>query len=92
MSAVTAIILVRCEGSRLVQVAQALVDLEEVHEVYSVSGDVDVIVIVRFKEFDEIADIIPNKIAQIPGVVKTSTYVAFRQYSRRDIDDVFDLD
>jgi DNA-binding Lrp family transcriptional regulator len=60
-----------------------------VSEVYSVAGHVDLIAIVRVREFDDIAKVIAGGISKTEGVVNTETFIAFRAYSRHDLDAAF---
>jgi DNA-binding Lrp family transcriptional regulator len=86
---ITAIVLVTIETAKIPEVAEQLADLDGVSEVYSVAGDVDLIVIVRVREFDQIADVIAGTISKVPGVLHTDTHIAFRAYSRHDLDSAF---
>jgi hypothetical protein len=52
---------------------------------------VDLIAIVRVREFDEIADVIAGGISKVTGVVSTETHIAFRAYSRHDLEDAFSI-
>ncbi len=58
-------------------------------EVYSVTGEIDFIAMVRAREHEELADIVTRRIAQVPGVTRTHTHVAFRAYSRHDLEAMF---
>jgi DNA-binding Lrp family transcriptional regulator len=86
---ITAIVLIDCATDAIPEVAQNLADLKGVSEVYSVAGHVDLIAIVRVREFDEIADVIAGAISKVPGVVNTETHIAFRAYSKHDLDEAF---
>ena len=86
---ITAIVMVTAATDRIPEVAQALADLAGVSEVYSVAGDVDLVTIVRVREFDEIADVIAGKIDKVDGVIDTETHIAFRAYSRHDLEAAF---
>lgn len=81
--------MVAVESDRIPEVAQQIADLDGVSEVYSVAGDVDLIAIVRVREFDQIADVIAGRLSKIDGVLGTDTHVAFRAYSRHDLDAAF---
>ena len=48
--------MVTVESNKIPEVAQAIADIEGVSEVYSVAGDVDLIAVVRVREFDQVAD------------------------------------
>jgi DNA-binding Lrp family transcriptional regulator len=88
---VTAIVLVRTEGERVQEAAQAMLDIEGVTEAYSVTGPYDLVVMVRIPDFERLAEIVPERIAQVPGVARTKTMVAFRCYSNYDLDRVWSL-
>lgn len=68
------------------EAAQAMLEIEGVTEAYSVTGPYDLVVMVRIPDFERLAEIVPEKIAQTPGVARTETMVAFRTYSNHDLD------
>jgi DNA-binding Lrp family transcriptional regulator len=86
---ITAIVLIDCATDAIPEVADNLANLEGVSEVYSVAGHVDLIAIVRVREFDEIAEVIAGGISKVPGVVNTETHIAFRAYSKHDLEEAF---
>jgi len=88
---ITAIVMVAVEADKIPEVAEAIADLDGVSEVYSVAGDADLIAIVRVREFDAIADVIAGRISKVDGVVHTDTHIAFRAYSRHDLDSTFSI-
>ena len=88
---ITTIVMVSVEANRIPEVAQQIADLDGVSEVYSVAGDVDLIAVVRVREFDQIAEVIAGRLSKIAGVVHTDTHVAFRAYSRHDLDAAFSI-
>ncbi|WP_027340882.1 Lrp/AsnC family transcriptional regulator [Hamadaea tsunoensis] len=88
---ITAIVLIDCATDSIPEVAKTLADLPGVSEVYSVAGGVDLIAIVRVKEFEQIAEVIAGSISKTPGVVGTDTHIAFRAYSRHDLEETFSI-
>jgi len=88
---ITAIVLIDCATESIPEVAETLANVPGVSEVYSVAGHVDLIAIVRVREFDQIADVIAGGISKVPGVVSTETHIAFRAYSRHDLEDAFSI-
>ncbi|HKT00193.1 MAG TPA: Lrp/AsnC ligand binding domain-containing protein [Rugosimonospora sp.] len=86
---ITAIVLIDCATDSIPEVAQALADLPGVSEVYSVAGGVDLVAIVRVREFDEVAEVIAGGISKTAGVINTDTHIAFRAYSRHDLEEAF---
>jgi DNA-binding Lrp family transcriptional regulator len=85
----TAIVHIDCATDSIPEVAEALAELPGVSEVYSVAGNVDLIAIVRVARFEEIADVIAGRISKTPGVINTESHIAFRAYSRHDLEDAF---
>ncbi|MFN8096729.1 MAG: Lrp/AsnC ligand binding domain-containing protein [Dermatophilaceae bacterium] len=88
---ITAIVLINAEVDKIPEVAQAIADLGGVTEVYSVTGDADLIAMVRVHRHEELADVIADRLNKVAGVLSTSTHIAFRAYSRHDLDAAFSL-
>ncbi|MFD0558806.1 AsnC-like helix-turn-helix protein [Stackebrandtia endophytica] len=86
---ITAIVLIECATDAIPEVAQQIADLPGVSEVYSTAGNVDLIAVVRVREFDDIADVIAGSISKVPGVADTETHIAFRAYSKHDLEETF---
>ncbi len=78
---VTAIVLINTEVGCADKVAHALVETEGVAEAYSVAGEYDVVAIVKVREYDEMADLVPERLGAIEGIARTRTLMAFRRYS-----------
>jgi len=88
---ITAIVLVTTEVDRIPEVAEALAALDGVSEVYSVAGDVDLVALVRVRAHEELADVIAGTISKTDGVLQTTTHIAFRSYSKHDLEAAFSL-
>lgn len=88
---ITAIVSVVVESTRIPEVAQQLVDIDGVEQVYSVTGDVDLIAVVRVRRHEDLAEVIADRLSKVDGVLDTSTNIAFKTYSKRDLDAAFDL-
>ncbi|OIV35621.1 AsnC family transcriptional regulator [Mangrovactinospora gilvigrisea] len=88
---ITAIVLIKTSVDRTPEIAEAISAFENVTEVYSVTGQWDLIAMVRVREHEELADIIPGTVNKVPGVEHTETHVAFRAYSRHDLEAAFAL-
>ncbi len=86
---ITAIVFIQADVSRIPQVAQEIAALSGVSEVYSVTGEIDLIAMVRAAVHDEIADIVADRLNKVPGVLHTTTHIAFRAYSRHDLEAAF---
>ena len=88
---VTTIVLAVCDIHRIPETAQEIADLPDVSEVYSVAGDYDLVVMVRVRNHDDLARVVSEQIAKIEGVIRTQTLVAFKVYSRHDVESLFSL-
>ena len=88
---ISAIVLINAEVDRIPEVAAAIADLKGVSEVYSVTGDVDLIAIVRVRHHKELADVIADQLNKVSGVQSTQTHIAFRTYSKHDLEAAFSL-
>jgi DNA-binding Lrp family transcriptional regulator len=88
---VTTIVLAVCDIHQIPETAQAVADLAEVSEVYSVAGDYDLVIMVRVREHEELARVVSEGIAKIPGIQRTQTLVAFKVYSRHDVEALFSV-
>jgi DNA-binding Lrp family transcriptional regulator len=75
-----AFVLVKCELGRLEEVANALMELEGVSEVHSITGAWDLLVKLYAPGYDEFGDLIPDHLQRIPGVRDTETHLAFRAF------------
>lgn len=87
----TAFVLITCESQRISEVAQAVAELPNVAEVYSVTGEVDIIAVLRIKEYESLDEAVPSGIARITGVTGTRTVLAFRRFARRDLEAGYDI-
>jgi DNA-binding Lrp family transcriptional regulator len=89
---VHAFVLIEAELAQVADLAEALADVEGVAEVYSVaSDDADLVAIVRVRHHDDLAEVVTRRIAALGGIVSTSTMVAFKSYSRHDLEAMWDL-
>lgn len=87
----TAIVLIKTTADRIPEVAQHISNIKGISEVYSVTGDWDLIAMVRVRQHDQLADVIADKLSKVEGVVSTNTHIAFRAYSEHDLDAAFSL-
>lgn len=88
---ITAIVFVHADVARIPEVAAEIAALDGVSEVYSVTGDIDLVALIRVREHDEIAHIVADKLNKVDGVVNTETHIAFRAFSKHDLEAAFSL-
>jgi DNA-binding Lrp family transcriptional regulator len=75
-----AFVLVKCELGRLEEVANALMEIEGVSEVHSITGTYDLLVKLYATTYDDFGDLIPDKVQKVPGIRDTTTMLAFRAF------------
>ncbi len=88
---VTAIILIHTERDRITTVAEELASDAAISEVYSVSGPYDLIAIIRVETNDGLAELVTGRMAAIQGITATETMLAFRAFSRHDLESMFTI-
>ena len=88
---VTTIVLINVEHGRINEVAEQLADLEGVSEVYSVGGRFDLVVVIRVKTNEQMADLVTNQMLKVNGIQKSETLIAFRAFSRHDLESMFSV-
>lgn len=86
---VTAIVFVNAEVDQIPEVAQAIAEIDGVSEVYSVTGALDLIALVRVSDHDQVAQVVADQLNKIAGVTSTETHIAFRTYSARLLEEGF---
>lgn len=88
---ITAIVLIKADVNRIPEVAQAVAEIGSVTQVYSVTGNIDLIAMVRVAKHEDFAEVIAGQINKTVGVASTDTHIAFRAYSSEDLDAAFSI-
>jgi len=86
-----AIVLIQAERIALPELGSLLADVPGVAEAYSITGEWDFAAILRLREQDDLAHVITEQLAQLPGITKTQTLVAFEVFSKHDLEALFSL-
>lgn len=88
---VNAIVLLNVQSDKINQVAEELVELDGVSEVYSVAGQVDLVVMIRARNDEQVAALVTEKMLQVEGLLSSETLIAFRAFSQHDLDGMFSV-
>lgn len=88
---VTAFILINTERTRINEVADMLVEINGISEVYSVSGPYDLIAIVRVPTNDDLANLVTKNLRSLNAITQTETMLAFKAYSKHDLESMFSV-
>ena len=88
---VNAIVLLNVDSAKINQVAEQLVELDGISEVYSVAGQYDLVVVIRARDDEQIASLVTEQLLQVEGLISSETLIAFRTFSRHDLDGMFSV-
>ena len=88
---VTAVVLIKAETARVPELAAQLADLDGVSEVFSVAGQYDLVALVRVRENEDLARVISEKMRRLHGITSSETLIAFKVYSKQDLEAGFAL-
>ena len=91
MEMVTALILINVERNKVYEVAQGLLAIDGITEVFSVAGQYDVVAVLRTRNNEQIADVMTSKLRGIPNIVRTETLIAFRAFNQSDLGAMFSI-
>jgi DNA-binding Lrp family transcriptional regulator len=86
---VTAVVLIEAQTDKINDLASDLVEVQGIHEVFSVAGRYDLVAIIRVAKNEDVADVVSGPMRHLEGIVKTETLIAFKVYSREDIEGIF---
>ena len=88
---VTALVLLSVERNKVNEVAGKLAEMAGISEVYSVAGEFDLVAIIRVKENEALAEMVTNQLLKVGGITRSQTLIAFRVYSRHDLESMFSI-
>ncbi len=88
---VSAIVLLTVARDKITPVAERLADMQGISEVHSVAGTYDLVAIIRVPDNEQLAQLVTEKIRALDGIEKSETLIAFRVYSKHDLDNIFSL-
>jgi len=88
---VTAIVFIRTDVEAVNAVAETVAAIDGVSEVYSVTGDLDLVAVVRVRDLDDVSRVVTDGVSRVPGILATETHIAFRTYSKHDLEQAFAL-
>jgi DNA-binding Lrp family transcriptional regulator len=87
----TAIVLITAQTDKVSELAERIAEVKGVSEVFSVAGRIDLVAVVRVPTNDELASVVSDGIRKLPGVAGSETLIAFRAYSKQELDAGFAL-
>ena len=88
---ITTLVLIKADPRAITAAATRIAGFDGVHEVYSVSGEWDLVAVVRVAAYEEIAEVVTHQIAGVADIERTQTLTAFRTYSKADLEQAWDI-
>jgi DNA-binding Lrp family transcriptional regulator len=88
---VSTVVLLNVNPPQINQVAQAIAEIDGVSEVFSVAGRFDLVAIVRVRDNDKMAEVVTERMLEVPGIIRSETLIAFRVFSKHDLESMFSL-
>ena len=88
---VSAVVLLKCERNTINTVAERLAELPGISEVFSVAGQYDLVAILRVGSNQALADLVTSSMLQVDGIVDSETLIAFKVFSRHDLESMFEI-
>ena len=88
---INAVVLLKIRNDRINEVAESMLELKGVSEIYSVAGQYDLVAILRAPDDEGIAAVVTENILKIEGLISSETLIAFRAYSKHDLGRMFSI-
>lgn len=88
---ITALVLMTVERDAVNETAQQLLAIPGVAEVYSVTGDWDLVCVLRLPQYEDLAAVVTERMIGLSSIRRTQTMMAFKAYSREDLEQAWDL-
>jgi DNA-binding Lrp family transcriptional regulator len=88
---ISALVLLNADRKRIPQTAEELLRIDGVAEVFSVTGEYDLVAILRLREYGQLATVVTQRMAELEGITRTHTMLAFRVYSKEDVEQGFSI-
>ena len=76
---ITTIVLIKADPKRIPEAAMKLAGIDGVQEVYSVSGEWDLVAIVKVAEYEQIAQVVTERFPAVSAIERTQTLTAFKK-------------
>ena len=88
---ITAIVLIKSETDLINEVAEQIIGIEGVSEVYSIAGRFDLVAIVRVKDNEGLAEVVTSHMLKVKGIINSETLIAFKVFSKYDLEKMFSI-
>lgn len=76
----TAFVLMKISVGKLPEVSKELLAIEEIKDLYMVTGEFDLLAVLEVDKYEQLGEIIVEKIHKIKNIERTHTLMAFKTY------------
>ncbi|HKT39267.1 MAG TPA: Lrp/AsnC ligand binding domain-containing protein [Ktedonobacterales bacterium] len=88
---ISALVLLNVQRDAINSTAQELLQIPGMAEVYSVTGEYDLVAVLRLAKYEDLAEVVTERMVAIAGITRTHTMMAFKAYSREDLEQAWDI-
>jgi DNA-binding Lrp family transcriptional regulator len=88
---VSAIVLLKIERDQINTVAEKLITIKGISEVFSVAGRYDLVAILRVPHNEALADLVTGEMLQADGIIDSETLISFKVHSQHDLEAMFEI-
>lgn len=88
---ISALVLLNVRRGAVNSTAQALLAIPGVAEVYSVTGEYDLVAVLHLARYEDLAQVVTEGMIVLDAITRTQTMMAFKAYSREDIEQAWDI-
>jgi DNA-binding Lrp family transcriptional regulator len=88
---ITALVLMNIQRGEVNRTAAQLLEIPGVAEVYSVTGEYDLVAVLHLKAYEDLAEVVTERMMSLTGITKTHTLMAFKVYSKEDLEQAWDI-
>jgi DNA-binding Lrp family transcriptional regulator len=89
---VKAVVLINVDADKTAAAAELIAQMEGITEVYSVAGNYDLVAVLSVAQNEVLAQLVAQGIRKVPGIARTETLIAFRSYSKTDLEGLLPMD
>lgn len=86
---ITAVMLIKAHLRDIAGVIDALSEIEQINQLYTTTGQYDIVAVLQVKDTEALADVVTHRIAGITGIADTSTLLAIRCHSPKLMESMF---
>ncbi len=88
---ISALVMMNVRRDAINSTAQALLAIPGVAEVYSVTGEYDLVAVLHLVRYEDLAEVVTERMLALEAIQRTQTMMAFKAYSREDLEQAWDI-